>query len=290
MTLTKILCATDFSAGADRALRMATRLACETGAELVIAHSWFIPANAYSLEVPFVRDMEQEIRVAAQHDLDAAVRDATTAGARRASGKLLSGVPWMEIVSLLEHQPFELCVIGTHGRTGLSRILLGSVAEKVVRHSPCSTLVVRPDAKLEQFAHALVPTDFSASAEHALELATQLVRPKGSITLLHVIELPVRLAGEVPDVDFARTIDKRAALALDEAAARVGGDLRVNVCTRIGSAGAQTLDATDDDSTIDLVVMGSHGRTGIKRALLGSVAEKVVRHAGCPVLVARKRA
>jgi nucleotide-binding universal stress UspA family protein len=58
---------------------------------------------------------------------------------------------------------------------------------------------------------------------------------------------------------------------------------------RFGSAGAEILRTLDEDRTFDLVAMGSHGRTGIKRALLGSVAEKVVRHAHCPVIVARKR-
>jgi nucleotide-binding universal stress UspA family protein len=63
----------------------------------------------------------------------------------------------------------------------------------------------------------------------------------------------------------------------------------VTTRTRIGTPGAQILAVLDDDRTFDLVVMGSHGRTGLRRVLLGSVAEKVVRHAGCPVVVARTR-
>jgi nucleotide-binding universal stress UspA family protein len=292
MSFAKILCPTDFSPGAERALRVAARTAGETGAELVIVHSWYMPPNAYSLEAPFPADLTQEIVEDAQGGLDAAVRQAAADGAKRVSSKLLTGVPWAEIVRLLEQEAFDLCVIGTHGRTGLARILIGSVAEKVIRHSPCSTLAVRPGDELQPFAHALVPTDFSYNAEHALELAAEVVAPRGSITLLHVIELPVRYSGEVTNPDFARDLDKHAALALEQAAAKLRrlGDYRVTVRSRIGYPGAQTLAAIDDDATIDLVVMGSHGRTGIKRALLGSVAEKVVRHARCPVLVARKPA
>jgi nucleotide-binding universal stress UspA family protein len=83
----------------------------------------------------------------------------------------------------------------------------------------------------------------------------------------------------------------RAVAALDKEVERIKGATSVPITARnrIGYPGAQTLAAIDDDRTIDLVVMGSHGRTGIKRAFLGSVAEKVVRHARCPVLVARKR-
>jgi nucleotide-binding universal stress UspA family protein len=226
----------------------------------------------------------------AQQGLDAAVREASAAGgAKCMSGKMLTGAPWVEIVSLLEKDTFDLCVIGTHGRSGLARILLGSVAEKVVRHAPCSVLAVRPDGGVTSFEHALVPTDFSESAEHALELAPQVVRPEGAVTLLHVLELPVAYSGKVPDVEFSRDLDKRAAIALDQAAARIKGKARVAKASRIGYPGAQILAALDEDRSIDLIVMGSHGRTGIKRALMGSVAEKIVRHARCPVLVARKR-
>jgi len=292
MTFTKILCPTDFSPGAERALQLAARLAGDTGAELVIAHAWYIPAAAYAVEAPFLPNVTQQMVDDAQRGLDAAVRDATAAGAKYVTGKLLNGVPWAEIVGQLEHQAFDLCVIGTHGRTGLARILLGSVAEKVVRHAPCSALAVRPDGEVKPFAHVLVPSDFSASADHAFELAARLVQPQGAITLLHVIEVPVAYSGEITDADFARDLDSRAAAALDQAATklRTMTPVRVTTRSRIGYPGMQTLAALDADRTIDLVVMGSHGRTGIKRALLGSVAEKVVRHARCPVLVARKRA
>jgi nucleotide-binding universal stress UspA family protein len=291
MTFTKILCPTDFSAGSERALRVAARLANETGAELVIAHSWYIPATAYSIEAPFPAAVTREIIADAQRGLDTAVRVASDAGAPRVTSTLLHGVPWIELVGLLEQQPFDLCVIGTHGRTGLTRILIGSIAEKVIRHSPCATLAVRPDGEVKPFEHVLVPTDFSESAEHASELATKLVQPNGSITLLHVIELPVAYSGRVVNADFARDLDSRAAAALDRMVVklRATGSFRINHVSRLGHAGAQTLAAIEDDATIDLVVMGSHGRTGIKRALLGSVAEKVVRHARRPVLVARNR-
>lgn len=292
MTLTKILCPTDFSPGSQQAMRVATRIANETNAELVIAHAWYVPPSAFAGEYIFPPNVIQDMVDDSQRGLDAEVRDATAAGAKHVSGKLLTGVPWTEIETLLEKQAFDLCVIGTHGRTGLSRILLGSVAEKVIRHSPCSVLAVRPDGDAKPFAHALVPTDFSDSARFALDQAAELVQPSGAITLLHVLEVPVAYSGEVPIADFARALDKRSTAALDEEAARLRRKTTATVCvrSRIGYPGAQTLAALDDDRSVDLVVMGSHGRTGIKRALLGSVAEKVVRHARCPVFVARRRA
>jgi nucleotide-binding universal stress UspA family protein len=287
MTFTKILCPTDFSEGSQQAVRVATRLAIEANAELVLLHAWFVPPLSYSMEVPFPPNVVQDIVDDAQRGLDAAVREVIAAGAKNTTGRLLTGTPWHEIVSELEKQAYDLCVIGTHGRTGLSRILLGSVAEKVIRHSPCSVLAIRPDSAVASFKHVLVPTDFSDSATHALDLAAKVVALDGAITLLHVLELPIAYSGEIAP-DFAQDLDKKAAAALAASAARVTS-ARVTTRSRIGYPGAQTLSTVEHDPSIDLVVMGSHGRTGLKRALLGSVAEKVVRHARCPVLVARTR-
>ncbi len=288
MTFTKILCPTDFSEGSQQAVRVATRLASEASADLVIVHAWFIPPLAFSMDAPFPPYVVQDMVDDAQRNLDAAVRDAIAAGAKNTTGQLVSGVPWSQVVEILEKQAFDLCVIGTHGRTGLSRILVGSVAEMVIRHSPCSVLAVRPDSKVAAFKNVLVPTDFSETATYALDLAGQMVDADGTITLLHVLELPVAFSGEVAP-DFARDLDKKSAAALDASAARLK-NARVTTRSRIGYPGAQTLSTIEHDPNIDLVVMGSHGRTGIKRVIMGSVAEKVVRHARCPVLVARKRA
>jgi nucleotide-binding universal stress UspA family protein len=288
MNFTKILCPTDFSEGSQQAVRVATDLAAATNAELVLLHAWFIPPVAVSMEVSFAFNV-QDIVDDAQARLDKQVREVIAAGATNTSGELVSGVAQNEIIAMLERQAFDLCVIGTHGRTGIARILLGSVAEKVIRHSPCSVLAVRPGGKVGAFEHILVPTDFSDSATHALELASHLVRSAGEITLLHVVDLPVPYGGELPEPDLARDLDAAAAGALAAAAARIT-TTRVTTRSLIGSPGAQTLAVLDENPGIDLVVMGSHGRTGIKRMLLGSVAEKVVRHARCPVLVARTRA
>ena len=194
---------------------------------------------------------------------------------------------------MLDAEAFDLCVIGTRGRTGLARILLGSVAEQVVRHAPCSVLAVHPDGEPEPFRNVLVPTDFSESAGYALELAGSLVEPDGhDSTLLHVIEVPVAYGGEMPVAGLEHELNQRATKWLDATAKAVQArtSARVETHYRIGYPGAQTLHLLERDPTFDLVVMGSHGRTGIKRALLGSVAEKIVRHAGRPVLIARRRA
>jgi nucleotide-binding universal stress UspA family protein len=292
MTFQKILCATDFSAGSKQAIRTAARIANERDAELVVAHAWHIPPLMYPGDPIFPPVVIDQFAADAQRGLDEAMQLATSAGAKRVTSKLLTGLPWAELSELLDKQQFDLCVMGTHGRTGLSRVLLGSVTEKVVRHAPCSVLVVRPDSEPAPFKHVLCPTDFTASAARALDVAAELATPGGAgITLLHVIEAPVAYAGELSITDFARDLDRRATEAVDRETARISERATVPIAKqiRVGYPGAQTLAALEAAPTIDLVVMGSHGRTGIARALLGSVAEKVVRHAKCPVLVVRDR-
>lgn len=293
MSFQKILCPTDFSDGARRAMAAAARLAREAGAELVVAHAWHVPTPAFPADFAFLPQLIQQLSDDAQRGLEDAAREAVALGAPRVSQVLLNGVAWAAIVDALADPAFDLVVIGTRGRTGLARILLGSVAEKVVRHAPCPVLAVHPDNEPRPFTHALCPVDFSESARQALDLAAGLVQPGGAgITLLHVIEAPVSYGGAVTDPELVRELDRHSAEHLEAWAARLRGQVAVPVTTRsrVGWAGAEVLAALDADRTIDLVAAGSHGRTGLLRALLGSVAEKIVRHASCPVLVARRPA
>ena len=293
MTFGKILCPIDFSPGSRTAMRVAVRIANRGDRELVLAHAWYLPPAAFAGEYVFPPTITEQMLTDVQHGLDVTLRDAVSLGAKRVSGMLLQGVPWHELVTLLENDPeFGLVVMGTQGRTGLERVLMGSVAEQVVRHAPCSVMAVHPGHEDRPFTHALCPIDFSDSSRHAFDLAAALVEPGGKgITLLRVLELPVTYSGESPRADLVGELDRRSGSQLAAWADELRGRCTVPVTTRsqVGRPGAQILAVLADDPTFDLVAMGSHGRTGIKRLLLGSVTEKVVRHARRPVLVARRR-
>ncbi|HEX8106671.1 MAG TPA: universal stress protein [Kofleriaceae bacterium] len=293
MTFQKILCPVDFSLGSQQAMLLAIRLANEAAAELVLAHVWYVPPLVYAEEPPFPADTLQAMIDDERRGLAAAAAEASRLGARSVTTKFLMGVPWAELVEMLQGDAaFGLVVMGTHGRTGLDRVLLGSVAEKVVRHAPCPVLTVPARGQVSEFRRVLCPVDFSESSRRAVALAAELVAGGGSgITLLHSIEVPVSYSGEPRVEGFAEALDKRGTDLLEDWARDLRTRVSVPVTTRsrIGSPGAQILAILDDDRIFDLVVMGSHGRTGLRRALLGSVAEKVVRHAGCPVVVARTR-
>lgn len=289
----KILCPVDFSPGAEYALHVAVRMAIEADAELVLVHVWDSPlvvSTRYPLPFDVIQAMIQEQELG----LAAAARDASRLGAKRVTTRLSNGVTWAHIVdTLTEDARFDLVVVGTHGRTGIARVLLGSVADKVVRHAPCSVLAARPRGDVKAFEHVLCPIDFSDSSRHALALAAELAAPGAAgITLLHAFELPIVSTGMAMAPDMFPEVKEQAAHLLEQWAADLRTKVKVPVTTLVasGSPGARALGILDDDPTFDLVVVGSHGRTGLRRVLLGSVAEKIVRNAPCPVLVARNRA
>lgn len=292
MTIRKILCPIDFSAGSQHAMEVAVGIATRARAELVLSHVWYVPPAAYGGQYPAAPEAMESMVEDSQRGLADAVREAGRLGADRVTSTFTAGIPWEQIAETLRGDPaFDLVVMGTHGRTGLGRFLLGSVTEKVVRHAPCSVLAVR-SGPVKPFGHVLCPVDFSESSRHGVELAAELAAEGGAgITLLHVVELPVSYSGEMPVPGFVEDLDRQAARLIEQWATELRAKVKVPVVTRtrIGSAGVQTLAVLEEDPSFDLVITGSHGRTGLRRVLLGSVAEKLVRHARCPVLVARAR-
>jgi universal stress protein A len=148
MAFKKILCAVDFSDNSREAMRRAADLVKATGGSLTLFHVIHVPVVGYAESAPMMAstgvELTQDLGVQAeQHLADWKVR-AEEMGARNVSTQVVAGVPWHMIVEALDgDRTYDLVVIGTHGRTGLGRVLLGSVAETVVRHAPCPVLVVR---------------------------------------------------------------------------------------------------------------------------------------------------
>jgi universal stress protein A len=143
MKLRKLLCPTDFSAGARDALRTAIDLVAGSDAELVLVHVWY-PPYVYS-EATFADGLFADLRTDAEQGLAAWKSEAGKLGATKTTTMFLVGSAWHEVVEAAKRDPaIDMIVMGTHGRTGLKHVLLGSVAEKVVRHAPCPVLVARP--------------------------------------------------------------------------------------------------------------------------------------------------
>ncbi len=186
----------------------------------------------------------------------------------------------------------DLIVMGTHGRTGVSWLLTGSVATAVLRRADCTVLALRSSVHMRKADGARVivhPTDFSENSHVALEVARSLAVDHGArLVIIHVtppaILMDGTVAGEVDPAAF------RA--ALDDLRARYDGpDLKYPIETRLilGSAREEILAAANEIGC-DLIVMGTHGRGALGRLLLGSVAESVLPRANFPVMVVRSPA
>lgn len=191
----------------------------------------------------------------------------------------------------------DLIVMGTHGRRGFKRLILGSVTETVLREAPCPVLTVPQaahgaDAEAVIFKRILCPIDFSPSALQALGFALDLARQAdGIVTLLHIVEwLAEEDTVAVPQFN---TAEYRQQLAGD-AEARLRGLVaeesrtwsEIDIVTHFGRAHREILRVAEAKPA-DLIVMGAQGRGGIGLAVFGSTTQQVVRGAACPVLTVR---
>jgi nucleotide-binding universal stress UspA family protein len=143
MRANKILCAVDFSECSKAALHAAADLAKEHGATLTLVHVTVPPDHLYNGGIFNMADAAGAIDAAAGSALIPWRQDAETRGAPRVDVLTLMGAAWEAIVRLARTSEADLIVVGTHGRAGLNRALIGSVSERVVRHASCSVLVVR---------------------------------------------------------------------------------------------------------------------------------------------------
>ena len=200
--------------------------------------------------------------------------------------------PAETIVAYAEDEAIDLVVMGTHGKRGLRRLLIGSVTEEVARTAPCPVFTVRaadghmPARKVRTI---LAPVDFSDASTLAVRHAKELALTYGSqVTLLHAVEEAVYPsaygveAAPLPNPNIVDRVEKSLAnMARDEI-----GYEHVTVEAKIGYAPSVILDHAET-ADVDLIVIASHGRTGLERMLLGSVAERVVRRAPCPVFIVK---
>ena len=169
----------------------------------------------------------------------------------------------------------QLIIMGRHGRTALDRMVMGSVTAKIIGHSHFNVLVVPGQATLD-FHRVLVASDGSPFSDAAWEEALSMARSSGSSLL------GVSVARD--DAAVART--EETLRQMQEAATRAHVSLEVQLLR--GRPFEAILNAAAMKQ-VGLIILGSHGRTGLKRLLLGSVAERVIGLAACPVLVAKKK-
>jgi len=202
-------------------------------------------------------------------------------------------IPHKAILRYATEQDIDLIVMGTHGRTGVERYLLGSVTEKVVRLSDVPVLTVKPDADgnvTYPYTDILVPTDGSKGAEAAIgpgvSIASTYDARIHAYSVIDTMAMGVDVrSGAIPD---ALEESARSAVEFVEEQATEASVSAVEPTIEHGSP-YRGIRSYVEEHDIDLVVMGTHGRSGIERYLLGSVAEKTVRTSPAPVMTVRQQ-
>ena len=292
---TKILLATDGSEDAQLAATTAWKLADVTNSELHVLHVG--PTTLIPYDPSFPEGTEQaRAKREAEKLLDEQVKRLESAGGSVAQSHLRMGGATEEIVALGEEMEAGLIVVGSRGRGGLRRALMGSVSDAVVRYAHCPVLVVRGEdvGPIVSSKKVLLATDGSEEAELASEAAVELAGATGSE--LHIITVGGTYhPGAVVKVDPSlleatlRELERAARGLLDEQVKKIkesGGTIS-EAHVEMGGAPDQQIVALGEEIEAGLIVMGSRGLGGMRRTLLGSISDSVVRHAHCPVLVVR---
>lgn len=296
LQIRNVLVPVDFSAPSLRALEFALPLVKQFGAELHLVHVFAADHPLTGLvgmpfalpELEISRSVHEQLKdVARKYSIDL----------RPGILHVSKGRAFEEICRVGRDADIDLIVIATRGHTGVKHLALGSTAERVVRYSSCPVLVThgaKPAGAVPGFRKILVPVDFSECSMHGLAYAKVFAKHfQSKITLLNSVHFQYYVASdECSRYDLPRFMQQAYVVARDQMRDLFEktdwGGLEVETSLQTGHPGQQICEHARD-SDMDLIVTSTHGSTGFTHLLLGSVAEYVVRHAHCPVLVVPAR-
>jgi len=285
MDITKIVVGTDFSTQSDAAVRHGIHIARSTRAQLLVVHVVETPAEEEGLA-------SVQSAIERWHaDDEARLTDALEAQAAddvEITQEIVDASSTAEgLQAVVEAHGADLTIVGSTGLSGIKETLLGSTAQKVLRTVRNDVLVARGKPVEGGYQRVLIPTDFSEAADNALELAVALATPNARFDLVHFWRVP----------EAARA-DEYSKLVIDTVGKSVkqqGMRLLESFMQQAPNATFQSVQAspergvqkTFEEADYDLVVVGSHGKSKLRRWLLGSMAEYTARTAPCSVAVAR---
>lgn len=279
----KMLVAFDGSPSAENALRQAFMLARDEKIWITVAT--VVPAYDGDMDLTGVSDIHKLLRRPGEEILSRAVALAEQEGVL-IRPVLEEGIPHERLLELAASDSSSSLIL--MGRRGLSRVekaLMGSTTARVIGHSVNDVLVI-PEGSGIGWQRILVATDGSRHSLLAAEKAIGIAGSyNGSLLVLGVVDFPAEFYGEAPDVVERMVLETQGFVSsIREKAAAAGIETAGMVLE--GEAHA-AITETARKQRIQAIVLGSHGRTGIKRLLMGSVAEKVIGYADCPILVAK---
>jgi len=280
---TSILCPTDFSPFSEMALQYAIAIARQYQARLHLIHAdTFLPPwqfTAHDVGM-FVQQIE-EARQATRRSLARYVEERTHG--IEAEAHLIEDTPTQAILNAAERYKADLIVMGTHGRGGLNRLLLGSVTEKVVRQARVPVIVVREPLQEAVTAQEpgiphkiLCPVNFTQTAYEALQLATSMAAQFDARLTVLVAEEDKQKKPSTPE-----EIRKRLCAGVSE---ETLSRCHLEMTVRQGNAAEEIIRHAQEEKT-DLIIIGGQRTTFFEGIVMGSTTVRVMRHAPCPVLI-----
>ncbi|MDH3267409.1 MAG: universal stress protein [Ignavibacteria bacterium] len=298
MKIKKILFPTDFSRCANQALAHAVFLAEKYDAEIHVLHVITLfedQPNIVSGEFAETEEMIRKLEDIAEKQLNKIVdsQGSDDMNIITATKRGISAAP--AILEYASEKNIDLIVMGTHGRRGLGHLLLGSAAEEVVRVAACPVFTIRElkePKPTAQINNILVPVDFSNYSKNTLAYASEIAQSYNSrLQVLHIIEETMHpafsLSGKSSIFDLIPGIEddcrKRTEKMVKDV---VSNKIKADIFIKGGNAASDIIKFAKEKST-DLIVIATHGLTGLEHMLLGSVTEKVVRMAHCPVFTVK---
>jgi nucleotide-binding universal stress UspA family protein len=303
LQLKNILVPTDFSDESLKAVHYGSAFARRFSATLLLLHV-VPPAPVFAgfEAVPLVADDPDILKNSEEHLAQFATKHIPMGAA--VTQLVRFGSPFEEIVSIGKARNIDLIVVSTHGHTGIKRVAFGSTAERIINRAGCPVLVVRekerefvsgqqpPFDNAIRINRILVAIDFSDSSRKALQYAIGFAKQfDSSVTCVHILNVPygageAGIAVELETFQKAFHVDaeKKMAALLKE----TGASVETEKIIRTGGPYHEVIKVADERQ-IDLIVTGTHARTGVGHFLLGSTAERIVRHAHCSVLVVREK-
>jgi nucleotide-binding universal stress UspA family protein len=295
-----VLAPIDFSTASTTAMMLGARIADAVGARLTLLHVY--PYSAADSEVrPFLPDVppvDEATKTAVLLDLSH-MSTAARAVVRGVQVAMLEGDPSEEILSYAHSHGVDLIVMGTHGRRGLDRIILGSVSERVAREARVSVVVVhdpKPDELVSPptLSKIVCAVDLGESSHDTLETAAMLARGVGArLTVLHAIELwhwedPCSIA-RGDDEEYVRRLSEEGHRRLAEFLGRHrNAGVAMEPVVVVGRPRQDILKAVAQEGA-DMLVVGAHRMSRMNRVLFGSTAQHLLRTSHCPVLISRPR-
>jgi len=283
----RILVPTDGSAVAEQAAEAAVSLTRQCGADLYTIYVQETGRFPFGSD----EDIADEHR---RHGTQAVsmVADRASDGGVEATTDILENRRSVHqaIVDYVTEYDIDCVVMGTHGRSGAGQFVLGSVAEQTLRESPVPVMTVHEETINElPFESLLVPVDGSESADVALEHAIKLASVvDGTICLIHVVDVSV-VSWEHTGGQILDALERNGKRLLEDATDRIR---EAGIETGDGSVvtghPSQAICEYATEHGVGCIVLGTHGRTGLRRFVLGSVAERVVRHSEVPVIATKQ--